>query len=108
LNIVFWFDYIFLTLCHHKITIITGVTKQIREITAGNHWTSQNHKRVHFGLGHHQIINKLMITWMYRQNQVYHDIAADQLLVIPQISYGILGNTNHQQFKPLTICCYAK
>lgn len=55
---------------------------QIREQSGGMHWTSQNHQRIHVGLGNNTIIEK--ITVFFPSGIVYRleNIPSDQIIII--------------------------
>ena len=58
-----------------------GVT-QIRSQGGGMHSFSQNHQRVHFGLGHNTQADRLTIRWSSGVVQELRGVAADQILKI--------------------------
>lgn len=62
-----------------------GVT-QLREQSGGIHRRSQNHQRLHFGLGENQIIDELVIQWPSGIEQRLENIAANQILQVTEPS----------------------
>ncbi|MGB3405388.1 MAG: CRTAC1 family protein [Microcoleaceae cyanobacterium] len=60
-----------------------GVT-QLREQNNGIHRRSQNHQRLHFGLGENQTIDELLIQWPSGIEQRLENIAANQILQVSE------------------------
>ena len=56
--------------------------RQMRVVTAGDAYASQFTKTVHFGLGEHQRVDLLEITWPSGQRQRVRDVAADRRLEV--------------------------
>jgi hypothetical protein len=65
-----------------SITLEAGGTKQIREQRGGMHRLSQNHQRVHFGLGKNAMVDRLTIRWPSGIVQEIGSTAADRILRI--------------------------
>ncbi len=66
-----------------RIAVTDGLTTQIREIRAGNNYVSQNPAEAHFGLGSIQNVD-VTIFWPDGSQTALINVAADQLLTIPQ------------------------
>jgi enediyne biosynthesis protein E4 len=66
-----------------KILLKAGGGRQFREYT-GQHYMSQNHIPVHFGLGQATIIDSLTIRWPGGITQILHNIAVNQTLTITE------------------------
>ena len=61
---------------------------QIREQSGGMHRISQNHQRLHFGLGKHTRADRLTVTWPSGIVQRLENIEADQILHVKESSPG--------------------
>ena len=59
---------------------------QIREQTGGMHRITQNHQRVHFGLGKHRRVDQITVKWPSGIVQRLNDIEANQILHITEPS----------------------
>lgn len=64
------------------IELEAGGVAQIRNQGGGIHSFSQNHQRIHFGLGGNTKADRLMIWWPSGIVQELRDVAADQILKI--------------------------
>ncbi len=74
------------------IEISAGGVVQRRAADGGVHRLSQNHARVHFGLGAITVIDRLEVRWRNGEVQRLFDLPADQLVHLLQASEpGILG-----------------
>ena len=71
-----------------RIRIVIGATSQIREITSGTGFMSQEPLRASFGLGSATIVDTLSITWPSGTVQVLTGVAVDQLLVVGEAGQG--------------------
>ncbi len=58
-----------------------GVT-QIRQISSGGSYASQNDFRAHFGLGENRILDRLTITWLDGGKETIEKLPADRAYVI--------------------------
>jgi len=67
-----------------KATVRGRTTWQLREISGGGGYTSQNDLRAHFGLGDATIIDTLRIEWPSGIVQGFHDVAPKQFLTITE------------------------
>jgi hypothetical protein len=65
-----------------SIIIEAGGTRQIREQRGGMHLLSQNHQRVHFGLGKNSMVDRLTIRWPSGSVQELGSMSADRILKI--------------------------
>lgn len=59
--------------------VARGVT-QLREQVDGMHWRSQNHRRVHFGLGPNTVVDSLAIIWPSGAVQMLEQLPADRVI----------------------------
>jgi hypothetical protein len=66
------------------VTVETGGKSQVRQQGGGMHSFSQNHARLHFGLGPHQKVEKITVNWPSGTVQTLHDIPVNQILLIPE------------------------
>jgi len=72
-----------------------GVT-QLREQSGGIHRFTQDHERVHFGLGAHTRVDSLVIHWPSGTTQVLSDLPADQIVrVIEPRRPTLLGRPSY-------------
>jgi hypothetical protein len=65
-----------------KVLATAGGITQMREQAGGMHKYSQNHQRIHFGLGNHTMVDQLTIIWPSGIIQELTNISADQILLI--------------------------
>ncbi len=66
-----------------RVQITTGTdTIQIREVSAGGGWRSNNSFIVHFGLGAGEVVDQVKVTWPGGFPLIRENVAADQLLVL--------------------------
>jgi len=80
-----------------RVKISTGDVHQIREVTGGSGYLSQNSLLVEFGLGTETIVDTVQVIWPQRLSQgQYHtslltDVAANQVLEIVEIDDPLAG-----------------
>ena len=67
-----------------RIKVITGDIHQIREVSAGSSYLSQNSPEVEFGLGRHDKVDKVIIQWSSGTIQTLTDIDANQRLIVSE------------------------
>ena len=67
-----------------KVILQTEDKIQVRQQGGGMHSFSQNHARIHFGLGAHQKVDKLTIYWPNGTVQHLVDIQANQILQVKE------------------------
>jgi len=65
-----------------RIFISTDNNTQLREHTAGIHTRTQNHQRIHVGLGENTLVDSVVIFWPSGIAQIVQNIASDQILKI--------------------------
>jgi hypothetical protein len=104
-----------------RATIRGRTTWQMREISGGGGYTSQNDLRAHFGLGDATMIDTLRIEWPSGIVQELHDVAAKQFLTVTEparlqalgagvlriqswkgMSFEVQASTDLNQWSPLT------
>ncbi|MEM7220381.1 MAG: PKD domain-containing protein [Pseudomonadota bacterium] len=62
------------------VELTSGGTTQLREQNNGIHHRSQNHKRLHFGLGSDSVVSSLTVTWPSGTVQTLTNIAVNQIV----------------------------
>jgi ankyrin repeat protein len=67
-----------------RITVTAGGLQQIREVKAGSSYLGQNDLRVHFGLGHAALAEKIEIRWPSGIVDVLENVAANQILTVTE------------------------
>ena len=67
-----------------KLILEAGGTVQVRGQGGGMHRFSQDHQRIHFGLGNHAIVDRLTVRWPSDINQTLENVAVDQILKIQE------------------------
>jgi hypothetical protein len=58
--------------------------KQYNHATTSTGFACSSDPRVHFGLGQNKTIREMEITWPSRIHQTFHNVPADQILVITE------------------------
>ncbi|WP_319548777.1 FG-GAP-like repeat-containing protein [Desulfogranum marinum] len=71
-----------------SLFVTAGGVTQLREQNAGMHRDSQNHMRIHFGLGQNSTVERLEVNWPSGIVQVIENISADQILRVVESSGG--------------------
>ncbi len=67
------------------IRIRTGERKQMRVISAGDGFASQNSRVAHFGLGSFEVIDEIQIDWPRGLRQSLRSVSANQLIVVDEL-----------------------
>jgi hypothetical protein len=67
-----------------RVKVTTAGHSQIAEVMSGSGYYSQNDLRLHFGLGRAATIESLDVAWPSGLKETYRDLAANQLVVIPE------------------------
>lgn len=67
-----------------EVTVELGAMKQRKVVDGGAGFSSQNDRRVHFGLGAEARVRRVVIRWPSGQEQVLTDLLADRLHVIAE------------------------
>ena len=68
------------------VSLMAGGVTQIREQVGGIHRRTQDHARIHFGLGANKIIDEIKIVWPSGVSQSLHNIKADQIMRIHELA----------------------
>ena len=69
-----------------RVELTAGSAIQIREQTGGMHRLTQNHQRLHFGLGNHGLVDRIIVHWPSGIVQQLNNIKANQILRITEPS----------------------
>jgi len=69
-----------------RVTVTAGDLKQLNEVRGGNSLFSQSDLRLHFGLGQHEVMNTVEVSWPSGTKQTFHDLRADLLYTIDESS----------------------
>jgi hypothetical protein len=67
-----------------RVTATAGGLRQLREQAGGMHSRSQNHMRLHFGLGDNTYVDELVVEWPSGIVQEIGPVLADQVLHITE------------------------
>lgn len=60
-----------------KVEILAGATSQMREVHAGgNGFKGQNELTLHFGLGHHKVVDEVLVRWPNGGMRALHNLNA--------------------------------
>lgn len=76
-----------------RVEIFTGNVRQIREVRAGAEGGSQHMKRVHFGLGNHEVVDSLIVKWPSGIVDKIYNLPCDTIL------YLVEGSTKINELK---------
>jgi len=72
-----------------RIILTANDISQLREQTGGMHHASQNHKRLHFGLGNNIMIDSIAVYWPSGIAHEIKDLLVDQVIQIKEPSTPI-------------------
>lgn len=68
-----------------RVSVVVGGKSQMREVTLGDGYGSQNSLRQHFGLGNAAAVDTLTVRWPRSGIvQTFHNIAADRIIEIAE------------------------
>ena len=65
-----------------RITVVTGSMTQVREIRAGNNFISNSPSAAYFGVGTHDVIDTVTITWPSGEQETLTGVKANQMLTV--------------------------
>jgi hypothetical protein len=65
-----------------RITVTTGDMVQFNEVRGGGSYMSQNDLRLHFGLGQHDKMDKVEISWPGGKKDMFKDLSADFIYTV--------------------------
>jgi len=72
-----------------RILLSAGGKTQMREQGGGNHTLSQNHQRIHFGLGDSDVVDQLTINWPSGQTQELYNLVTDTIHTVVEDVSGM-------------------
>lgn len=67
-----------------RVSVVTGEVRQTSWKTGGGQYISQNDPRLHFGLGDHEVVDRIEIHWPSGIVQHLQDVRANQILTIEE------------------------
>ena len=67
-----------------EVLLETGDVRQRRVVDGGSGFASQNDRRLHFGLGSHEWVDRLVISWPSGTQQVVTRPAIDRILTVTE------------------------
>ncbi len=65
-----------------RVVLEAGGVKQVRTQGGGMHYMAQHHQRLHFGLGEHDTVEEVVITWPSGNVQKVENVQADRIVVV--------------------------
>ena len=75
-----------------KVYVTAGGKTQLRQQTGAMHNRSQNHSRLHVGLGQNPLVQELVVEWPSGVVQILRNLPADQLIqIIEPSESSVLG-----------------
>ncbi|MGC8550245.1 MAG: CRTAC1 family protein [Acidobacteriaceae bacterium] len=75
-----------------RVEIVAGGLHDVQEVRSGGSYFSQSDLRLHFGLGTHTKVDKVIITWDTGEQQVVTGLEADRYYCILQ-GVGVVSGT---------------
>jgi hypothetical protein len=67
-----------------RVTVSAGGVTQLREQNGGMHRFSQNYPRLHFGLGPHEVVDRVDVTWPNGSVASYWGLSPDRVVVLTE------------------------
>jgi hypothetical protein len=65
-----------------RVRVTAGGQTQVRDVRAGSSYLGQNDLRVHFGLGHAAMVDRVEVTWPSERVEVLSTVAVNQIVTI--------------------------
>jgi len=65
-----------------KVKVSAGSMQQVEEVRSGGSYLSQNDLRLHFGLGHATIVERVEVRWPSGTTDIYKDVNADNFYLL--------------------------
>jgi len=65
-----------------RVRVTAGGQTQVRDVRAGSSYLGQNDLRVHFGLGHAAMADRVEVTWPSERVEVLSTVAVNQIVTI--------------------------
>ena len=76
-----------------RVTLTTGVQKQMDEVRSGGSFISQNDLRLHFGLGDATLVDRTEVLWPSGKKEIFENLKANQIVVLTEgRGQGLLGS----------------
>ncbi|WP_413162540.1 CRTAC1 family protein [Capilliphycus salinus ALCB114379] len=85
-----------------RVLVTSNGVTQLQEQNGGIHRRSQNHQRLHFGLGDNQTIDEILIEWPSGIEQRLENIPANQILQVTEPQQPQLSPLGEPDYDPLT------
>ena len=67
-----------------RVKVVTGDLAQIDEVHSGRGYQSHYGTQLHFGLGKHNLIDRIEVRWIGGRVDVFENITADQLVTLTE------------------------
>lgn len=67
-----------------RVKVIAGSLSLIDEVHSGRGYQSHYGTRLHFGLGNYQTVDRIEVSWIGGDTEVFTDIAADQFVTLTE------------------------
>jgi len=83
-----------------KLTIETGSTTQIRQLSPTRGFMSADEPLVHFGLGDEESVRKLTVQWTSGRRQIFTNLPADRLYTITEAAGPPVGGESESPPPP--------
>ena len=65
-----------------RVTVMTGISRQMRELRSGSSYQSQNALELHFGLGKATSVDSVKVVWPGGREKVLFALKADQTVTV--------------------------
>ena len=65
-----------------RVRVTAGGQTRVRDVRAGSSYLGQNDLRVHFGLGHAAMVDRVEVTWPSERVEVLSTVAVNQIVTI--------------------------
>lgn len=82
-----------------RVRVVAGDLAQVQEVLSGGSYISQNDLRLHFGLGKHDRVDRVEITWPNGSVQVLTNLAADRFYTVRE-GAGVVSSTRPASIAP--------
>lgn len=76
-----------------RVCVVSGQTRQIREIDGGSGHLSQNSTLAHFGLSGHSKADSVIVTWVGGRKQIFTNVPSNQILVVEELPVSTRSST---------------
>jgi hypothetical protein len=75
-----------------RVRATAGDFVQLGEVISGGSYLSQNDLRIHFGLGDHQRVDKVVVTWPDGKEEMFTNLTADRFYTVREGS-GVVSSS---------------